>query len=86
MGRIKSSPVKKAARQLLQNENAFNEHFENNKILLVGTMTSKPIRNQVAGYISHLKKMEKVGPRKKKEPVMVEGEESPREMRESRNF
>ena len=56
MGRIKSLMVKKAARQLL-NENVFNEKFENNKKFLRNTMPSKPIRNKIAGYITRLMRM-----------------------------
>lgn len=59
MGRIKSTMVKKAAKQLLQQENAFNESFEKNKKVLSNLMPSKPIRNKVAGYISRLIKMKK---------------------------
>ncbi len=55
MGRIKSLMVKRAARQLL-NEDVFNGEFENNKKYLRNTMPSKPIRNKIAGYISRLMK------------------------------
>lgn len=54
MGRIKSTMIKKAARQLLEGEHGFSTNFENNKKLLKDTMPSKPIRNKVAGYISRL--------------------------------
>ena len=55
MGRIKSLMVKRAAKQLL-NEDVFNGEFENNKKYLRNTMPSKPIRNKIAGYIARLMK------------------------------
>ncbi|MEK6892927.1 MAG: 30S ribosomal protein S17e [Nanoarchaeota archaeon] len=58
MGRIKSLMVKRAAKQLLEGENVFNEAFERNKKVLGNTMPSKPIRNKIAGYLSRLKKAE----------------------------
>ncbi len=55
MGRIKSLMIKKAARQLMENENSFNDKFDNNKkILSSNTMPSKSIRNKVAGYLARL--------------------------------
>jgi len=74
MGRIKSTMVKRAAEQLLEGENAFDETFENNKRKLGSTMPSKPIRNKIAGYIARLKKAEK-SPRVIK-PKPVETRES----------
>lgn len=60
MGRIKSLMVKRATRELLQQENnQFNEHFEHNKKLLANTMPSKKIRNKIAGYIARIIKVEK---------------------------
>lgn len=58
MGRIKSTMVKKAAKQLVETEQ-FNTDFDHNKRLLQGHMPSKPIRNKVAGYITRLIKMKK---------------------------
>lgn len=58
MGRIKSTMVKRAAEQLLDGENDFNDSFEHNKKLLGSTMPSKPIRNKIAGYIARLKQVE----------------------------
>lgn len=57
MGRIKSTMVKRAAQQLLDGENDFNDSFEHNKKLLNNTMPSKPIRNRIAGYIGRLKRV-----------------------------
>ena len=68
MGRIKSLMVKKAAKQILADENtgkSFNSSFEHNKKLLARIMPSKPIKNKVAGYIARLVKM-KQNPRVKK--------------------
>jgi ribosomal protein S17E len=56
MGRIKSKLVKRTTVALLKEENRFNSDFEKNKKLLTGTMESKKIRNQIAGYIARLKK------------------------------
>jgi small subunit ribosomal protein S17e len=60
MGRIKSLMVKRAAKQMLDGENDFDETFEKNKKLLGNTMPSKSIRNKIAGYIARLKRAEKV--------------------------
>ncbi len=59
MGRIKLLMVKKAAKQLVQEDNLFTESFEHNKRLLKGQFPSKPIKNKIAGYISRLVKMQK---------------------------
>ncbi len=50
--------VKRAAKQLLEGENVFNNNFKHDKKVLGNTMPSKPIRNKIAGYISRLKKAE----------------------------
>ena len=55
MGRIKSTLVKRTAKQLLvQSDMSYNEAFDNNKRILGNTMPSKKIRNQIAGYLSRL--------------------------------
>jgi len=41
---------------LLKKENQFTEDFEKNKLVLGSQMPSKKIRNQVAGYITRIKK------------------------------
>lgn len=57
MGRIKSTMVKRTAKQLVDaNPEIFNEDFENNKKALGNTMPSKGIRNRIAGYISRIKR------------------------------
>jgi small subunit ribosomal protein S17e len=60
MGRIKSTLIKKTAKQMLrETSEAFTESFEHNKNALRGTMPSTSIRNKVAGYLARLKKMQK---------------------------
>jgi len=66
MGRIKSTMIKKAARQLLEKEHIFNSEFEHNKKILGSTMPSKPVRNKIAGYISKLIKMQSKAPKIRK--------------------
>lgn len=56
MGRIKSKIVKKTALSLLKEENRFTDKFDNDKELLKGLTPSKKVRNQIAGYITRLKK------------------------------
>jgi ribosomal protein S17E len=59
MGRIKSTAIKRTARQLLNSDIVFTEIFDKNKKLLNGLMPSKPIKNKIAGYISRLMKIKK---------------------------
>ena len=59
MGRIKSTLVKRTARNLLSEENKFSPDFEQNKKLLKGQLTSKSMLNKIAGYISRIKCAEK---------------------------
>jgi len=56
MGRIKSTMVKKAARQLLAADEAFTQDFNHNKKVLYRKMPSKSISNKIAGYITRLKR------------------------------
>ena len=56
MGRIKSKLVKRTANTLLKQGSLFNENFENNKKLLKGLTPSKKVKNQIAGYITRVKK------------------------------
>lgn len=57
MGRIKSTMVKKAAKQLIDSEHSFTNSFEHNKKIIGNLMPSKPIKNKIAGYIARLIKM-----------------------------
>jgi ribosomal protein S17E len=74
MGRIKSTMVKRAANQLLDEENDFNDSFDHNKLVLKDTMPSKPIRNKIAGYIARLLKEKSVKVKKEQlsEEILVE--------------
>jgi len=56
MGRIKSKLVKRTANAMLKEENVFTAEFEDNKNILKGSMPSKKIRNQIAGYIARINK------------------------------
>jgi len=58
MGKIKSKIIKKAARNLLEKDISFKEDFQTNKKILGNNFSSKKIRNQLAGYITRLKKQE----------------------------
>ena len=59
MGKIKSKLVKRSAKELIKKGIEFNQKFEDNKkILGNNTMPSKKIRNQMAGYITRLKRAE----------------------------
>ena len=68
MGKIKSKLIKKTAKSLIEKGIVFNEEFENNKkILGSNTMPSKKLRNQIAGYLTQLKKQE----RQKQEKLLL---------------
>jgi len=54
MGRIKSTIIKKTARQLIEKKVPFTTDFDYNKKILKDTMPSKSIRNKIAGYIARL--------------------------------
>jgi small subunit ribosomal protein S17e len=57
MGRIKSTLVKRTARQLMERSpETFTEKFSDNSKALGRTMPSIRIRNMIAGYITRLKK------------------------------
>ena len=56
MGRIKSKLIKRTGRSLLAEPNSFNSQFEDNKQIIKGLTPSKKMRNQIAGYITRLKK------------------------------
>lgn len=62
MGKIKSKMIKRAAEELINKNIPFSIDFEKNKKILGNTMPSKKIRNQIAGYISRIKKQEKNKP------------------------
>ncbi len=57
MGRIKSTLVKRTSRQLLKNsDESFGKTFEENKKALGTTLSSKKMRNKIAGYVARIKK------------------------------
>lgn len=58
MGKIKSKLVKRVANTLTKTEVKFTGSFNENKKILGSTMPSKKLRNQIAGYMGHIKKME----------------------------
>ena len=57
MGRIKSKLIKRTTRQLIQNtDESFGKTFDENKKALGSTLSSKKMRNKIAGYIARIKK------------------------------
>ncbi|MEM5801821.1 MAG: 30S ribosomal protein S17e [Candidatus Aenigmatarchaeota archaeon] len=65
MGRIKTSFIKNLGEELYQKySDKFSEDFEKNKVILkeLIDMKSKKLRNILAGYITNLKKREKLQP------------------------
>jgi ribosomal protein S17E len=60
MGKIKSKLIKKSGQNLAKKGILFNEDFWHNKKILGNTMPSKKLRNQMAGYLSRVKKQEKI--------------------------
>jgi len=56
MGKIKSKLVKRSANLLIKENIKFNNSFENNKKILKDNMPSKKLRNQMAGFLSKIKK------------------------------
>lgn len=62
MGKIKSKLVRRSAKEIIKrNENSnFGEDFGKNKKILKNTISSKKLRNQIAGLIAKLKKQERL--------------------------
>ena len=56
MGKIKTKLIKRTSERLLEKDIDFSEDFEKNKKVLDGVSPSKKVRNQIAGYITRLKK------------------------------
>ena len=56
MGKIKSKAIKKTGNKLIKEKIGFSKNFEENKIILGKNMPNKKIRNQMAGFLSRLKK------------------------------
>ena len=59
MGKIKTKIKKRSANILLKKGVKFTENFEKNKKILKNTMPSKKLRNQMAGFLSRIKKQER---------------------------
>ncbi len=62
MGKVRTSMIKRTARKLLSMyPDLFNEDFEHNKQMVkqLISIDSKKVRNQIAGYITHLVKIRK---------------------------
>lgn len=60
MGRIKSKLIKRTARQLIEKTpESFGKEFNGNKKALGSILSSKKTRNQIAGYITRIKKNSK---------------------------
>ncbi len=77
MGKIRITVVKRTARKLLaQYPELFTQDFEHNKKVVsqLVELNSKKLRNQIAGYITHLIKIEKR--RREREEGEVESEAS----------
>jgi len=56
MGRIKSKLIKRTTRQLIDStDESFGKTFEENKKALGSTLSSKKMRNKIAGYIARVK-------------------------------
>tara|TARA_Y100000310_G_scaffold299197_1_gene333795 strand:- start:975 stop:1166 length:192 start_codon:yes stop_codon:yes gene_type:complete len=60
MGKIKSKLIRRTANTLLEKGIEFSENFEGNKKALGNSMPSKKIRNQMAGFLAKVKKLEKL--------------------------
>lgn len=60
MGKIKSKLVRRTANSLLKNGIEFKESFGVNKKILGSEMPSKKLRNQLAGFLSRVKKQERL--------------------------
>ncbi len=59
MGKIKTKLIKRTGKTLSQKGIKFTENFEENKKILGNEMTSKKVRNQIAGFLVQIKKQEK---------------------------
>tara|TARA_Y100000034_G_scaffold86871_1_gene104151 strand:- start:1337 stop:1540 length:204 start_codon:yes stop_codon:yes gene_type:complete len=60
MGKIKSKLTRRTSNTLIKKGIEFNESFEKNKKILGNSMPSKKLRNQIAGFLSRIKKQEKL--------------------------
>ena len=61
MGKVRTEVIKRCAREILKTyPERFTTDFEDNKqkLFLVAEIKSKRLRNRIAGYITHLVKIE----------------------------
>ncbi len=75
MGKVRTGPVKRISRELLERyPDLFTIDFQKNKEALKSVLSveSKKLRNQVAGYITHLVKIRKRAEAEKEEGVEEE--------------
>jgi len=56
MGKIKTTLIKRTARELSQRLESISPEFEGNKKILGNTMPSKKLRNKIAGYLVRIEK------------------------------
>ena len=59
MGKIKGKLIKRTSERFIEEGIEFTDDFEKNKKILGNDMPSKKVRNQMAGYLSRLKRQEK---------------------------
>jgi len=59
MGKIKSKLIIRTSKTLIGKGIEVSDSFEKNKRILGNTMPSKKMRNQMAGFLSRLKRHEK---------------------------
>ncbi len=72
MGKVRPTPIKRISRELLEKyPDLFTNDFQKNKEILKTLLRtqSKKLRNQIAGYITHLVKIRKRMQEKKVEAV-----------------
>jgi len=60
MGKIKTKLIKRTSRVLITKDLDFSEDFEKNKKILGRDMPSKKVRNQIAGYLARMRKMQRM--------------------------
>lgn len=61
MGNIRTSFVKRLSRELVETHKDFTTDFDINKKLVMehSTVSTKHLRNKIAGYVTRLKVLEK---------------------------
>ncbi|MEM4969998.1 MAG: 30S ribosomal protein S17e [Sulfolobales archaeon] len=72
MGKVRPTPIKRISRELLEKyPDLFTKDFQKNKEILKTLLRTqnKKLRNQIAGYITHLVKIRERMQERKVEPV-----------------